>query len=352
MLHRRNLVATILATLLCGSGCSQLAHQTVPAVPGTFWQSSLLSSEKKPLLFVGGAELSEYQLGSSKALRSVKLHYFASAIALDRFGNVSVLENYGSGATLVQVYDARDLTLLREITYGVPASDLATDRDGYLYVSVDGSLYVYSRGGMRLSYHLRRFPAGPLAFDSSGKLYTGNAQVGRVIAIYAPTNIRGRVKFLRDIHHGVYAPVAFAFGPSDELFVANWPGGNPPLGRPSISVFAAGGSKPIRRTFEGLALPDSLAVDSKGRLYAANSNIYGVPPWHSWVSIYGPGDTHPIGKIARGHGCLPNLAIDESDNLYVANCGDVAVYSPGGAKLLYKIPKHMKGAVALAIGSP
>jgi hypothetical protein len=83
MLHRRNPIATILAALLCGSGCSQLAQQTVPAAPGSVWQASQLFSGKGPLLFVGGSELSEYQLGNSKALRSVKLHSIASAIALD-----------------------------------------------------------------------------------------------------------------------------------------------------------------------------------------------------------------------------------------------------------------------------
>jgi hypothetical protein len=350
MLRRCNLVASFFATLLCCAACAPSGQQTVPA-PGALPQGIRAVGDKQTLLFVGGAQLSEYQLGSAKPLRTVKLHYLASAIAADRSGNVSVLESYGSGSTLIQVYRISDLTLLREITYGVPGSDLKTDQQGYLFVSAYGTLYVYTPGGARLIYRLRRFPAGPLAFDSSGNLYTGNAQVGRIVAIYAPTDMPGHLKFLRDIHHGVYAPVAFAFGPSDELFVANWPGGNPPLGKPRISVFAAGGSKPTRKIFDGLALPDSVAVDSTGRLYAANSNIYAAPPWRSWVSVYAPGGAQPIGTIAKGHGCFPRLAIDGSENLYVANCGEVDVYSPGGAKLLYKIPKPRDGARALAIGS-
>jgi hypothetical protein len=304
------------------------------------------------LLFVGGAALSEYQLGSSKLLRSVKLRYIASAIAPDRLGNVSVLERYGSGSTLVQVYSARDLRLMREIAYGVPGSEVKTDQQGYLFVSAYGSLYVYTPGGAQLLYRLHHFPAGPLVFDTSGKLYAGNNQVGRVVAIYAPTGIPGHVKFLRDIHHGINSPVAFAFGPSDELFVANWPGGNPPLGRPSISAFLAGGSRPVRRIFKGLALPGSLAADSEGVVYAGNTNIYGAPPWHSWVSVYTPSEGKPVRKISEGHGCQPVLAIDGSDNLYVANCTKIAVYAPGGTKLLYKIPKHVSGAVTLAIGPP
>ncbi len=93
-----------------------------------------------------------------------------------------MLEGYGSGSTLLEVYRARDLAPLRDVS--APARDIATERQGYLFTSGYGGLYVFAPGGTRLVYRLHRFLGGPLAFDRSGKLHTLGVHE---VAIYAPT---------------------------------------------------------------------------------------------------------------------------------------------------------------------
>jgi hypothetical protein len=351
MMHRRNLLASILAASLCCGGCSLPPFETVPSTSGAASKTGASAPDQASFLYVGGGRLSKYNLGSSTPLRAVTLAYFAFAIALDKLGHVFVLENFGSCGGPVQVFSARDLQLLRTITAPVCFSGAAIDRQGYFYFTTCcQGLWVYAPGGRRLVNHMRRFPNGALAFDSSGNLYADNLFS---VAIYAPTGLPGHLKLSSQIRKGVHWSDTLAFGPAGDLFVVNTESCNAPCdhGPPSVTVFQPGEEKPTLRITGDLALPSSPAVDSTGRLYVANTTIAGAPPWRSWVSLFGPGGTKPLRKLARGHGFSAGLAVDVSDNLYVANGRDVEVYAPGATKLRYRINEGKYGAAVLAIGS-
>jgi hypothetical protein len=351
MRNRRSLLASILAASLCCGGCSLPPLTTVPSALGTASKTGPSTPDQASFLYVGGGKLSKYNVGSSTPLRAVTLAYFAFAIALDKLGHVFVLENYGSCGGQVQVFSARDLRLLRTIAAPVCLSGVAIDRKGYFYFTTCcQGLWVYAPGGTRLVNHMRRFPNGALAFDSSGNLYADNLFS---VAIYAPTGEPGHLKLSGQIRKGVHWSDALAFGPTGDLFVVNTESCNAPCdhGPPSVTVFQPGEEKPTVRITGDLALPSSPAVDSIGRLYVANTTIAGAPPWHSWVSLFGPGGTKPLRKFARGHGDSAGLAVDASDNLYVANGRDVDVYAPGASKLLYRIGEGNYGAQVLAIAS-
>jgi hypothetical protein len=350
MRNRRNLLASILAASFC-CGCSLPPLNTVPSTWSASSNAGPSAPDRASFLYVGGAKLSKYNLGGSTPLRAVKLAYFAFAIALDKLGHVFVLENFGSCGGQVQVFSAGDLRLLRTITAPTCFSGAAIDHQGYFYFTTccEG-LWVYAPGGTRLVNHMRRFPNGALAFDSSGNLYADNLFS---VAIYAPTSVRGHVKLSGQIRKGVHWSDTLAFGPTGDLFVVNTESCNAPCdhGPPSLTEFQSGEKEPTLRIAGDLKLPSSLAVDSMGRLYVSNTTIAGAPPWHSWVSLFGPGGTKPLRKFARGHGSAAGLAVDASDNVYVANGGDVEVYAPGATKLLYRIGARKYGAQVLAIGS-
>jgi hypothetical protein len=188
-----------------------------------------------------------------------------------------------------------------------------------------------------------------LGLDSSGNLYAND---GRAISVYAPTKQPGDIKFVRSIRQGIHSPDAFAFGPSDELFVANWPRCNPPCGRASVTVYESGASTPSRRITDGVTAPYRLAVDTTGRLYVANSPFRPLKD-HGFISVYAPGGTQPVRLITKGIDNPLSLALDPVGNLYVANeRRSITVYNPGGDRLLRTIPKDTAHAQTLLFGSP
>jgi hypothetical protein len=351
MFNRHNVLASMVAASLCCAGCSPPRFQTVPSPLAPASETSRSTPGKSAFLYVGGGELGKYHLGSATPLRIASLANSAFAIVPDKSGHIFVLENYGSCGGQVQVFNARDLRLLRTVNASICLSGAAIDRRDYFYLATCcQGLRVYAPGGARLVNSVRRFGGGPLAFDSSGNLYED--ELFR-IAVYAPTNKPGHVKFSGDIRKGIHWSDDLAFGQTNSLFVANTEACNAPCdhGPPSIAVYEPGSSNPTLRVTGDLASPHSLAVDSRGRLYVANTTIAGAPPWHSWVSVYEPGDKRPARKIARGNGFSAQVAVDTSDNLYVANGSEVEVYAPGATRLLYRIDAKPYGALALAIGS-
>jgi hypothetical protein len=348
MTNRRKLIVAALVASFCCGGCSPLGLQPAISPPAGQSEASRSSSDAGTL-YVGGAELSKYELGSSEPLRTVTPAHIVSGIAVDHFGHVYAIANSGSCSSEIGVYSGADLTLLRTIGAECVVG-IVTDSQGYVYVTTCCSgLWVYARGGSRLIDRIRKFRGGPLAIDPSGNLYTGSVHG---VAVYAPTGVPGHVKFSREISDGIHWVDGLSIASSGDLVVANTNGCNPPCRRPSITVYSPEGSQPILRVSRALAMPHSPVMDSQGRLYVANTTIAGEPPWHSWVSYYGPGGTQLLRKLARGGGCTSRLAIDASDNLYVANCSAVDVYSAGGGKLMYKITHGLNGALALAIDAP
>lgn len=297
-------------------------------------------SSAGPFLYVAGARVSMYTLGSSVPLHSVR-GYGGRAIALDAHGNLC---EANGNVSFPQIYAFNARTLQLEGTLGGEGfGTLVADRAGYLYGTNGGArTFVYAPGCTHQVGTIRHCQCWPLVFDRSGNLYGG---AGGEVRIFAPTQERWHMKFVRAINEGIDNAVALAIGPSGDLFVSN-------DGDWSITVFKPGGSKPTRRITKGLDYPGPLAVDSKGRLYVA-SEPDSPPSVHGWVTVYAPGGTRPIRKITFGERVAASaFAIDSSDNLYVAADNSVRVYSPGGVKLLRRITKGVADPEALLIGSP
>jgi sugar lactone lactonase YvrE len=123
-----------------------------------------------------------------------------------------------------------------------------------------------------------------------------------------------------------------------------------------VSVYAAGGSAPVRRITTAIDAPVQLAVDSANRLYVANA------PWGpggalaGWVSAYNS-DGKLLRKITDGIDHPTALALDSSGELYATNPyhrphGSVTVYSAGGAALLRTIVHGIAQPSSLLTASP
>jgi hypothetical protein len=335
------------AAMLAGCGASQ---PTIGA-PGAMPQTSAIATRAErggsgPFLYAAGWKLSMYALGSTEPIHVTSPPYVSQAyIALDSHGDLC-LANGNITAPAISAYNARTLQL-EGTRGGAGAGPVAANRAGYLYEASGAYVLVYATGCTHYVNAINHCVCGPLVFDQSGNLYAGSDG----IRIYAPTKKPDHMKFVRTIHDGVDGPIALAIGPSGELFVVNYGGGS----SFSVSVFAPGGSKPIRRITKGLDYPGPIAVDSTGRVYVASRPPPSAP---SWVSVYAPGGTRPI-RYLKYNGqriAADALAIDPSDNLYaatsIASREVVAVYTPGGTKLSYIIHKGVNGATALLIGSP
>jgi hypothetical protein len=339
------------AALLCSAACApaSLRSATVPAAPAIVAPTGVPAAAG-PFLYVAGAKLSEYALGSSEPVRSTKVNWYATSpyLALDGHGHLCESNGDVSAAQLLE-YDASTLKLLQGLNGVGDYYALVADRLGYLYATTGQSvIYVYAPGCLQRVNVIRGggfFGYSALVFDRSGKLYAANPNQ---VNVYAPT-APGHMKFVRHIRDGINSPFALATGPSGDLVVAN---------SDYVTIYRPGASQPVRRITNGSEDPGALAVDSKGWLYVANT-----PPRLGacgWVSVYGPGDTKPVRKITDQI-CVPgSLAIDPSDNLYVMNTyaghqhgrQSVTVYAPHGTKLLRKITKGIYLGNMLLIGSP
>lgn len=307
----------------------------------------------EPFLYVAGHKISTYTLGGSAPLHSSRPTYYVlrARIALDAHGNLCE-SNGNPSYEQTLAYNARTLKLVGGLDNAGDFQALVADRSGYLYGAGGRGVVVFAPGCTDLINTIRRCAdsVDSLAFDSSGDLYAANYDTERgSVCVYAPARKPGHMKFVRMIRQGLNGADALAIGSTGELFVANY-------GSSSVCVFAAGGSKPMLRITNGINSPKALAVDSKGRLYVIN-RPYSPPSAAAWLVVYKPGGTRPVRKIAGNNVNPQAIALDSSDNLYVANAtatgGDVAVYSPGGKKLLRVIRKGVDNPpMALLIGSP
>jgi hypothetical protein len=154
-------------------------------------------------------------------------------------------------------------------------------------------------------------------------------------------------KPLRSIKAG-WGAFALALDSFGKLFVAN---GNPSYG--AVAAYEARDLK-LERT---IWYPQAIAIDSTGRLYVASVPLTQRGRQPGWVSVYAPGGTKPLRKLTQGVDEPWALAIDPSDNLYVANIGarpagnSVTIYASGGTKPLRTITDGVDGPAALAISS-
>jgi DNA-binding beta-propeller fold protein YncE len=336
-------IAGLAALVLCCAHCGGAGAPPQTALP------QAVSLAQGPFLYVGGAKLSQYALGSSKPLHSVNLSLGASAIALDNRGNLFVANgNISEG--YIAVYDAQSLKLSRSEVL-TDDTFVAVSRRGYLYASnCGGGIDVFTPGGMKYDYtrYLRSGAVCALAFDRSDDLFVLD---GNSVAIFAPAQPPGQIKLLRRIKSGINGPRALTFAPSGELFVLNCPRCGNHRVPPYVSIYEPGSSSPARIATGDISQPAAIAVDSHGTLYVASA-----PPSYKdrnpgWVTVYAPGTTKPLRKIVAGIHFPLGLTLDSLNRLYVADGGNssVTVFSAGGTKLLQTITDGIKGAETLAI---
>ena len=130
-----------------------------------------------------------------------------------------------------------------------------------------------------------------------------------------------------------------------------------------VTVYAKGTSFPIRTITDGIAKPSALAFDSAGNLYVLNScslNSSDECVQTPAVTVYAPGGSSPIRTITNGVEGSGGLALDPSGNLYVANAGyrfnsppkpgSITVYSPTSNSPTLTVTKDIQYPTALGIG--
>ena len=301
----------------------------------------------KPYLYVGNvSSVSVYGFGESQPFRTIENSPCGNQLVFNGAGDLYVL---CSGIDVGQIaqYAAGTSRKLREFNgEGVPS--IAVDAEGYLYLAGGGEVYVYPPEGTKLWHRIVRDARQPsaLLFNKEGDLFVAHL---RGVGIFGPGS-PGKPKLLRGIKAGIRGPRAIALSRSGELFVANCLTCIYNDRRDSVTVYAKGGSQPIRTILEGVRTPFALAVDSKDRLYVANIPIVHNTLRRGFVSVYAPGSTTPLRKITEGVNRPFAIAVDRDDNLYVANsyANSVTVYNPGGSRLLRRVTRGVKYPTALA----
>lgn len=321
-------------------------HSSIPVASGALAQRE---PPEAPRLYVGGLKISEYTLGSTKPLLTVNAQYDdVIALVTDSFGHLFAEYGNPTSGAFIDVLNARTLTRRGVIPNTAGWGAIAVDSRDNLYYCFGDPVWVYPPGYTQPLYKIKRNArdVNNLAFDASGDLFTDG---GDRISEFAPNGPDGRMKWVRSFRDGVHNSDALAFGPNGNLYVADYTLCNPPCGRSFVEVYPPGASQPSLTIEDGIEAPVALAIDSDNMLYVAERPYRGA---HPRVEVYAPGGTKPIRTI-KGRMDEPHaLAVDPSNNLYVANANSVNVYSPGGAKLLYKITKGIRFAGALAIGRP
>ncbi len=189
----------------------------------------------------------------------------------------------------------------------------------------------------------------PLAPAADPDLYVANSNDNSV-TVYA----HGSKRLLRRISQGINRPTALAFDGSGNLYVTNagCPVSCSPYVPSTVTVYAPGKTSVLRTISQGIYVPTALAFDGSGKLYVAN---YGCessscsPSVPFAVTVYPAGKTSLLRTIYQGVSYPRALAFDTSGNLYVLDHIDwVSVYAPGKTKVLRTISQGVVDPWAMA----
>ena len=116
----------------------------------------------------------------------------------------------------------------------------------------------------------------------------------------------------------------------------------------SVTVYAAGSKRLLRKISKHVVAPTALAFDSAGNLYVANA-------FNNTVTVYAPGSTQALRTIPQGIIAPYSVRFDHSGNLNVANSagnpsynGSVTIYAGG----TFPASNDFKGSrIASLVGS-
>ncbi len=155
-------------------------------------------------------------------------------------------------------------------------------------------------------------------------LYAANSSS---ISVYAP----GGTIPIRTITDGIASPSALAFDYFGNLYVAN-----SAKGANTVAVYKPGSSALLRTIAVGVNRPFDLAFSPAGNLFVSNNlGLVGRRNVPGSVTVYAPGKSTPLRTITDGIITPHGIAFDKSGDLYVANCcHNVQVYAPGGTSPL------------------
>ncbi|HKU81988.1 MAG TPA: hypothetical protein VJP76_07445 [Candidatus Tumulicola sp.] len=244
-----------------------------------------------------------YASRGSKLVQTIQQPHGFGLLTLDAFGNLftmcaadRVCEYARGHQQVLKPLPVRKLAIGK---FGATATALAVDGSGNLAVSARTAVLVFAPGEREPYWTISAPPGqyfGALVFDLSGNLY---AAINDSVTVYAP----GGSSPIRTITAGVVDPMAFTFDDSGNLFILNY--GDVQRGEcsipPSVSVYAPGGSSPIRTITDGIACADNhvMALDNSNRLYLANGGTVGTYDPGDIV-VYPAGGTEPIRTVTQG----------------------------------------------------
>lgn len=345
------LILSSLAVAFSLAACSTFESQA-PGIPSaaTSPYKDANPEVKGPVLYVGSGTpmFSQYRLGSSEPLRTIKTSESINSFAEDSLGDLYVAQGGIDGGG-VAVYDVRNLSLLRT-GYAENSVSVAVDRNDYLYDAICSVVAIFPPNSDKQVRALRRGAPCSVTFDQSQNLYAASSGG---IDIYAPSKKPGQVRYVRTLSSKVGSVKRLALDSSGDLFVAECVScyySSPPR-RDYVEGYAVGSYGKLLTITRGINTPVALAVDSKGFLYVANLAGSSSGWTRGYISVYAPGSVRPQRRITDGVDHALALAIDPSDNLYVANEGgnSVTVYAPGGAKPTLTIKKGLRYPTSLFI---
>ena len=244
---------------------------------------------------------------------------------------------------------------------------LAVDASGYIYASCDGlagtsgtSILVFAPGSTGNVAPIAVVDgdcaelkaSGPLALDSSGRLYVMNPVVeGEKVVVFDKLNLVSKLpqcltptsSFFAD-RSGGEGSMAFVADDKGNVFVTNSDAN-------SLSIFPAGANDntPPFTTFEGetgVLSPTGVALDASGKIYVANAGTGSGKP--DTVTVYPSGSNADVAPIATIGGSTSEngasidglsdpqaIAVSPDGTIFVANGtsgyqshGSITVYAP------------------------
>lgn len=207
--------------------------------------------------------------------------YGPYAMDFDRTGKLYVA-NFGGGT--VTVYKHGATKPFETIVLGIDQPEaLALDDLKNVYVAnwQNDSITVYKPGKLKPFEKITAGVGRPaaLALDASRNLYVGNQRTGTV-TVYAPL----KKKQPRAIKH-VGKVIALLSTADKELYVLSY-------SKNVVYVYDESTLSRVRGISSGIACPTAMSLNKNGQLYVANS----CP---SSVTVYAPGGSKPLRTITR-----------------------------------------------------
>jgi hypothetical protein len=357
------LTATLMAAALaaCAGGSTLTTTMGSPMSAPTSRGHAAHAAPSGPTLYVLNSQSPEswgvsiYSNGGASLLRSLSLGRFANSVAADPLGHLFV-PSAPAGPWLLNVYENRGARVVQTLHQQELFGLLTLDRSGNLYtLCSEHKLCEYAADGHRVlkqrasrKIELRKFGAVPeaLAVDASGDVAVSS---GDLILVFAPGTTTPYWTIM-----GISAG-AIAFDPSGDLYVVELSGS-----ADEIAEYAPGGTSPVGIITNGIVNPTALAFDGAGNLYVLNAGVFerGECTQPPAVTVYSAGGSKPILSMTQGLNCGQGheMALDPSASVYVTNqgvypsSGNVIVYPPGSSKPKRTVSKGIQNPFALAIG--